>query len=131
MRKTVFLNPNKVVISGNICGEVTTRQTEKGECKRFSIAHNSSKDEVMFLTIVVLGNATATTESKISAELAKGKPVTVEGRLRITKNEKDGKTYFNHEVLAEKVYPTETKVIEISDDGNEVKFVEPSDDLPY
>lgn len=131
MRKTVFLNTNKVVISGNICGEVTTHQGQKGEAKRFNIAHNSSKDDAMFLTVVVLGNATATTESKISADLSKGKSVTVEGRLRITKNEKDGKTFWNHEVLADKVYPTETKVIEISDDGSDVKFVDPVDDLPY
>ncbi len=129
MRKTVFLNTNKVVISGNICSDVTSHQSQKGEAKRFSIAHNMSKDEAMFLTVVVLGNATATTESKISAELAKGKPVTVEGRLRITKNEKDGKVYWNHEVLADKVSPTETKTIEISDDGSEVKFVD--EDMPY
>ena len=129
MRKTVFLNTNKVVISGNICSDVTSHQSQKGEAKRFSIAHNMSKDEAMFLTVVVLGNATATTESKISAELAKGKPVTVEGRLRITKNEKDGKVYWNHEVLVDKVSPTETKTIEISDDGSEVKFVD--EDMPY
>lgn len=131
MRKTVFMNNNRIIISGNISSDVTSHQSQKGEAKRFNIAHNLSKDEAMFLSVVVLGNAKSTVESKVSAELAKGKPVTVEGRLRITKNEKDGKTYFNHEVLADKVYPTETKVIEISDDGSDVKFVDPVDDLPY
>lgn len=129
MRKVVSLNVNKTIISGNICNDPATRQTEKGEVVRFNIAHNENKDEVTFLTIVVLGNANATAKSKISADLAKGKNVTVEGRLRITEVTKDNKTYVNREVIANKVYPTETKVIEISDDGAEVKFVD--DDMPY
>lgn len=131
MRKTVYMNLNKTILSGNICGEVTTRKTEKGECTRFNLAHNKPNGEAMFVNIVVLGNAKTPVASKIKAELAKGKPVTVEGRLDITKVEKDGKTFINNDLIADKVYPTESRTIEISDDGNEVKFVEPSDDLPY
>ncbi len=129
MRKVVYLNVNKTVLSGNICGEVTTRKTEKGESLRFNIAHNKPNGEAMFVNVVVLGNAKSTVQSKVSGELAKGKPVTVEGRLDITKVEKDGKTYINNDLIADKVYPTESKVIEISDDGSEVKFVD--DDMPY
>lgn len=108
MNEMYFPKKNILVINGNICGEVVSHQTDKGESKRFTIAHNTPKDEAIFITVIVLGNAENSVSGKIETDLAKGKNVTVEGRLnKIEAVVKDGKTYLNTEVVANKVYATE------------------------
>lgn len=129
-RINVPMSMNSIVLSGNIVADATANTTEKGETVRLKIAHNE-RGKASFVDVVVFGNSKTPANTKYSVDLKKGAAVTVKGHLEVTNNKgDDGRWFTNVTIIAESIDKTEFKTIEISDDGNQVAFVQ-NDDMPF
>ena len=96
---------NQDILSGRVSSEITTRQTsaDGSHVAKFTIATNHSYRGQIFaqFTQVVCFDDLA---EVATAKLAKGRPVSVTGRLKTSKYQAhDGSTRWTTEVVATKV----------------------------
>ncbi len=116
---------NHVVLIGRLTRDAETRHTKSGtQMTRFTIAVDRKKDEADFVPIVCFGRT-----AEVTADLAKGQMVAVDGRLQIdnVKGEDGWKTFVS--VVSFRVVflsPKKTKELDI---GDAIDFNE--DDLPF
>lgn len=101
-------NFNKVIMMGNLTRDPEYKQVGNGSLCRLSIASNrqyknkntgSMVQEVCFVDVDVWGNQA----DNCNQYLQKGRPVLVEGRLKLDTWEVDGQQRRKHSIVAEKV----------------------------
>ncbi|MDD2999301.1 MAG: single-stranded DNA-binding protein [Candidatus Riflebacteria bacterium] len=101
-------NLNKVFLMGNLVRDPELRSTGTGTpVAQFDIAVNRSfkgsdgefKKETEYFKIIVWGKS----GENCAKYLTKGKPVLVEGRLQVSRWEKDGQKQSRTEIVAENV----------------------------
>jgi single-strand DNA-binding protein len=100
------VNLNKVMIAGNLTRDPELRHTagNTSVCN-FGVAVNrkwrdsngETKEEVTFVDVAAWGK----TGEAIAQYLAKGKPIYIEGRLKLDQWEKDGQRHQKLSVVAE------------------------------
>lgn len=107
---------NKIILIGRLVFDPKLRYTSEGTpVSNFSIAverkykNKEGKRDVDYIDIVTWRKLA----ENCAQHLGKGRLVAVEGSLIIKKNEKDGKTYINPEVVAEDV-----RFLDWPDDGD-------------
>ncbi len=93
---------NRIILAGNLTREPELAYT-KGNmayCKCGMAVNHKYKDteEVCFVDFIVWGKQGET----FNQYMAKGRPVLIEGRLRLDQWEKDGKKHSRHGVVVEK-----------------------------
>lgn len=72
---------NKVIVGGNLTGDVETRSNKNGNFQTFAIAHNYGKGDKQITTFIgcLAGGKVG---ENIAKYFSKGKPILVEGSLR-------------------------------------------------
>jgi single-strand DNA-binding protein len=137
------MNLNKVILAGNLTRSPEIRYTPHGTAvANFGLATNRAwvdeqgerKEEVEFHNIVVFGK-----QAETAAEyLRKGQMALIEGRLRTTSWEAEGKRFSRTQIVAERVQfgpkrPDEAASTatddDLSDDG--AARSDASDDVPF
>jgi single-strand DNA-binding protein len=99
-------NFNKVILAGNLTRDPELRYTPKGTAvAKFGIAINrkwkdeagETREEVTFVDCDAFGR----TAEAIGQYLSKGRPIFIEGRLRLEQWEKDGRKFQKLGVVVE------------------------------
>jgi single-strand DNA-binding protein len=98
---------NKVILMGNLTRDPalkTLPESETQVCdfalavnRRWKDASGADRDEVLFIDCVAFGNTAKT----IGETLTKGRPIHIEGRLRLEQWEQDGHRRSKHRVVVE------------------------------
>lgn len=97
---------NKTILAGNLTRNPEVKYTSKGTAiADFGLAINrtwkdesgQTKEEVTFVDITAYGR----TAEVIGEHLKKGRPILVEGRLKLDQWEKDGRKYSKLKVICE------------------------------
>lgn len=101
-------NFNKVILVGNLTKDPEVRYTPSGTAvgdlsmainRRFRGSDGEDREETCFVDVTVWGR-----QAETSGEyLRKGRPVLVEGRLKLDRWEKDGQKHSRLGVVAERV----------------------------
>lgn len=95
---------NTFIFSGNLTKDAEPVQTKTGTAMlRFTVAVNSGwgdKEHCDFVNCVIFGKRA---EGKLVSFLTKGKSVSGQGDLTLSKREYEGKTYQNLEVTVDKI----------------------------
>ena len=101
-------NLNKVMLLGNLTRDPDLRYAPQGTAvARLGLAVNhrygqgeAVKEETMFIDVVVFGR-----QAEAAGEhLAKGRPVLIEGRLKLQNwEDKEGRRHAKHEVVADRI----------------------------
>lgn len=103
------MNYNKVIIGGNLTREPEVRYTSKGTAVGdLSVAINESvksqdgtvKEHVTYVNVTVWGRQAETCKE----HLTKGRPVFIEGRLKLETWEQDGQKRSRLGVVADRVH---------------------------
>lgn len=134
-----MLNINVIMFTARLTGEPETRQLQSGKAvSKVNVAiNNPYKDKdgnwhskAVFMTVECFDK----TAERV-AELAKGQPVYVEGRLKMDEWEKDGKKYTKVLVLAHSVKTIEKAQAEPQEprasDGLNFGAQEDDDDIDF
>jgi len=142
--KGKIMNLNKIIMMGNLTRDPESKQFTKSSegqllyypsfCK-FGIAVNrksKTTDEVCFVDVIAWGQLAEVCQKY----LTKGKPVLVEGRLKLWQWEKDGKQNSKHVIILENMQmisePKNKKEEGLKDDVVEAHYNKPiKNDLPF
>ena len=101
-------NLNLVLVMGNLTGDPELRYTPKGTAvgdlalainEKYKAADGSFKESTTYVDVTIWGRQAETCKEHLS----KGKPVLIEGRLKLDTWEKEGKKYSKLCVVAERV----------------------------
>lgn len=94
------MNLNKIIMMGNLTRDPESKQFSNSSVCKFGIAVNrksKTTDEVCFVDVIAWGQLAEVCQKY----LVKGKPVLVEGRLKLEQWEKDGKQNSRHVIILE------------------------------
>ena len=102
------MNHNRVTLAGNLTRDPELRYTPKGSAvgdlsiainEKYKTSDGTQKEETVFVDVTVWGRQAETCKE----HLAKGRPVFIEGRLKLDQWEKDGKKHQRLAVVADRV----------------------------
>ncbi|ACL71080.1 single-stranded DNA-binding protein [Halothermothrix orenii] len=131
---------NRVVLIGRLVRDPELRYTSNGTpVSNFTLAvernytNQQGERDVDFIKIVTWRKLAET----CAHHLGKGRLVAVDGSLQIRKSERDGRTYYNPEVVADNVrfldWPSDNNRNKSRDDINEEEVFDIDDefDVPF
>ncbi len=99
---------NRVILMGNLTADPEIRYTPSGTAvgdlrmavnRKYKTADGETHEEACFVSVTVWGNQAENCEKYLS----KGRPVLVEGRLKLDQWEKDGQKFSKLSVVAQNV----------------------------
>jgi len=102
------MNHNRVTLAGNLTRDPELRYTPKGSAvgdlsiainEKYKTSDGTQKEETVFVDVTVWGRQAETCKE----HLTKGRPVFIEGRLKLDQWEKDGKKHQRLAVVADRV----------------------------
>lgn len=89
---------NKIILMGRLTRDAETRNYTGGTLCKFGLAVNGRKDEVLFIDCTAFGKVGET----ISAHLAKGDPIIIEGRIQLEQwTSQEGEKRSRHSIIVE------------------------------